>query len=148
MGHRPGFHPTWTHFIDETLPAIEMRLGRTIYDPRCGKNWDVGQAVCAEAYGPDWMNSQGFLHDNELPVSEPVPQIGLDAAQRILTQDGWWNEKESKGDEPKGCWECAKLRRELRIYRRAWRRVCFFSGLGPVRAAIMREARAKERKRR
>lgn len=54
------------------LDQITTRLGSSVFDARCEKWWDIGQAVCAEAYGPNWMEHETFIEwsqkdDDEAP---------------------------------------------------------------------------------
>ena len=89
---RFGFHPTWNHYIDVMLEEIANIYGGSIYDSRCGKSWDVGQAVCAEQFGIDWMNSPEFRRINEMPPEERIDPGITAAAQRLI--DGvYWCEK-------------------------------------------------------
>ncbi|MCP4100365.1 MAG: hypothetical protein GY750_16630, partial [Lentisphaerae bacterium] len=60
-------------------------MGSTIIDKRCGKAWDVGQAICAEAYGPDWMNDDELNAANELDDTEPPEQHYYDCAKRMAS---------------------------------------------------------------
>jgi hypothetical protein len=86
---RIGYHSTWNHYIDVTLGEIARLYGSSIYDKRCGKSWDVGQAVCAEQYGPKWMYSPGFQEDNEVPPDLPMPSGITEAAERLIHGVEW-----------------------------------------------------------
>jgi hypothetical protein len=63
-------HKQWDDILD-FLDSIADRNGSVIHDYRCGKWWDVGQAVCAEAYGHEWSHDDVFLEWNERDDSEP-----------------------------------------------------------------------------
>lgn len=53
------------------LNDVAANLGNNVSDTRCGKNWDVGQAVCAEAYGENWMSDPVFIAWNNRDEVEP-----------------------------------------------------------------------------
>ena len=63
-------HKYWEELIDVVIPLITEKFGSSIYDPRCEKSWDPGQAFCACLYGPNWSSSEEFLEDNEIPADE------------------------------------------------------------------------------
>ena len=67
----------------EFLDRIAKNFGTSIYDSRCGATWDVGQAVCAEAYGPDWMLSDTFLLWNQKDDSEQPEPHFYECAKRM-----------------------------------------------------------------
>ena len=77
-------HQQW-HDMMAFLDSIAERLGHTIYDTRCEKNWDVGQAVCAEAYGPDWMRDPTFGEWNQKDDDEPPEPHYYECARRMAT---------------------------------------------------------------
>jgi len=82
-------HETWER-LDELIDRIGLRYGRSVKDSRCGKIWDLGQAVCAEAYGPGWNNDLRFLEDDRRVASEPAPDGLLEAAQRLVNGECPW----------------------------------------------------------
>lgn len=85
-------HHKW-HEVMSMLGDIADKHGSTIHDYRCGKNWDVGQAVCAEAYGENWMQSERFQEADKLPDSEPPDEIFYEACVRLtLTTPEWMKE--------------------------------------------------------
>jgi hypothetical protein len=86
---RFGFHSTWNYYIDVMLEEIANLYGPTIHDSRIGKNWDVGQAVCAEQFGTDWMNHPEFHRINEMPPEERIDPGITDAAQRLIDGVDW-----------------------------------------------------------
>ena len=86
---RIDYHPTWNHFIDVTLDEIATVYGSSIYDRRCGKTWDVGQAVCAEQFGPDWMSDPEFHRLSSIPPEEPIPPSIVAAAKRLIEGTDW-----------------------------------------------------------
>ena len=64
-------HKKWFDVV-VFLDKIIDNLGSSIFDKRCKKIWDAGQAICAEAYGPNWMENETFIEwdqkeDPELP---------------------------------------------------------------------------------
>lgn len=63
-------HGDWK-IVMECLDKIAENLGHTIHDSRCGNSWDVGQAVCAEAYGPNWDDDPVFNEWNQKDEDEP-----------------------------------------------------------------------------
>jgi len=85
-------HPTWDHLI-ALVDRITDRFGGVIHDSRCAKRWDAGQAVCAEAYGPDWMHNPDFLDTDARPEGEPCPIEMLAAATRLLRGECAWTQE-------------------------------------------------------
>jgi len=87
-------HSTWDRIASKYQRAGIDELadiyGHSLFDPRCGKTWDAGQAICAEAYGPDWNNSPQFKAIDSLPDSEPAPPEMLDALARLLANETDW----------------------------------------------------------
>lgn len=77
-------HPSWRRHWNLLLEAQE-KLGSSIYDNRCGKTWDIGQAECAELYGPDWMNDPQYKIDNEVSEYEPVPEHIMACAVKLAS---------------------------------------------------------------
>lgn len=75
-------HRQWDEVI-KFLDSIQERLGASIIDTRCGKVWDVGQAVCAEAYGPDWMQNKLFIEWNQKSDDEPPEPHYYDCAKKM-----------------------------------------------------------------
>ena len=75
-------HHTWD-MLSDRVGQIAERLGCAILDNRCGKRWDPGQAICAEAYGPDWWMDPEFRRVDQLGDDERAPQSSLDAAERL-----------------------------------------------------------------
>ena len=63
-------HKRW-YDIEVFLDSIVDNIGSSIYDKRCGKVWDVGQAVCAEAYGENWMEDEIFQEWDQKDDDEP-----------------------------------------------------------------------------
>jgi hypothetical protein len=87
-------HYQWKLAI-EYLDKVVENLGGSIHDTRCGKNWDPGQAMCAEAYGPDWMNNKTFIKWNNKDDDEPPEPHYLECAKRMA--EGYipdWVERE------------------------------------------------------
>jgi hypothetical protein len=72
-------HRKWK-IIDIWLQQIEKNIGNFVYDKRCGKSWDAGQAVCAEAYGPNWSRSAIFREWDQKDDSEPPEPLYYDVA--------------------------------------------------------------------
>lgn len=66
-------HSTWQYLIGWTS-RMGNKYGGTVYDSETGKTWDWGQAICREMYGPDWMKSEHFHRDEEIPPDEPAPR--------------------------------------------------------------------------
>lgn len=89
-------HASWDE-LDRLIGEIAAKHGGRLADPRAGKCWDPGQAVCAEMYGPHWGSDPRFLIDSALPDSEPTPPGALEAAQRLLDRDEPFPEE--AGDE-------------------------------------------------
>ena len=75
-------HCDW-YVVMRHLDNIAFHLGRSIHDTRCGTWWDVGQAVCAEAYGPDWMNDETFNEWEQKDDSEPPEPRFMESAKRM-----------------------------------------------------------------
>jgi hypothetical protein len=87
-------HKQWEEIV-QFLHRIAETLGNSIHDVRNGKNWDAGQAVCAEAYGEEWMKHPKFIEWNNKDDSEP-PEPHYYACAKIMANDGyvpWWVEK-------------------------------------------------------
>jgi hypothetical protein len=83
--------PGWIEAIKLT-DMVGRKRGGSIFDFTTNKTWDSGQAICREAYGPDWMNNPEFKEAND---AEIAPQSYLDAAKRILeNMPDWAIEKE------------------------------------------------------
>jgi hypothetical protein len=75
-------HQKWDdimNFIDDIVKC----LGGSIYDNRCGKTWDAGQAICAEAYGPNWMQNTTFQEWNLKDNDEPPEPYYYDCAKKM-----------------------------------------------------------------
>ena len=85
-------HETWRRLLDQ-IGDISEKYGPTIHDSRCGKSWDCGQALCAEAYGPEWQHTTEFARDDAVPDDEPVPVALSEAAERILRGEADWIEE-------------------------------------------------------
>jgi len=79
---RYGRHPKWDKVMDY-LDGVVEHLGSSITDKRCNKNWDPGQAICAEAYGPDWMRNPTFQEWNQKDDDEPPEPHYYDCAKRM-----------------------------------------------------------------
>lgn len=77
-------HKQWEEVLN-MLPKIRKSLGQSIYDNRCEKWWDVGQAICAEAYGPNWMNDQTFVEWDGKDDSEPPEPYYFDCAAKLAS---------------------------------------------------------------
>ncbi len=82
MGCKPG----WRVAVD-LVDEIAQQYGGQLWDFSVGKNWDPGQAVCREAYGPDWMHSPEFAIADEM---EEAPEEFLAAARRLLAGRPTW----------------------------------------------------------
>ena len=54
-----------------------------VVDKRCGKSWDPGQAVCAEAYGPKWSSDPTFIEWNGKDDDEPPEPYYYECAKRM-----------------------------------------------------------------
>lgn len=75
-------HWKWDKIM-EYLDNIAGHLGNTVHDKRCGKNWDVGQAVLAELYGPNWNNNPTFEEWNQKDDSEPPEPEFFNTAKKM-----------------------------------------------------------------
>jgi hypothetical protein len=87
-------HKKWKE-LDVLLNKIAEKIGGSIHDKRCGKNWDVGQAICAEAYGPNWMENKTFVEWNNKDDDEPPEPGYFKCAEKMA--DGYvpdWVETE------------------------------------------------------
>ena len=82
-------HESWDRFC-VLLDEINKLYDGTIYDPRSKRSWDCGQAVCAEAYGPDWGDHPEFKAINALGDEAVVPQAAFDAANRLIRGESDW----------------------------------------------------------
>ena len=92
-------HRMW-YQIECYLDKITDTIGHEIYDTRCGKWWDVGQAVCAEAYGPDWQNHPIFIKWNGKDDDEPPePRFVKCAAQMAKGHVPEWTLQSEENDE-------------------------------------------------
>jgi len=88
--------PTRHKSLDDLIEIIHQivyKHGGSIFDHRCGKTWDVGQAVCAELYGVDWMNSSDFERDDAIPADKPIRVEMVEAAKRVLAGADWMKAK-------------------------------------------------------
>ena len=54
-----------TEYVVEWTSRMARRYGGIVYDDETGRQWDWGQALCREVYGPDWMNSPEFKKMDE-----------------------------------------------------------------------------------
>lgn len=63
---------TWDDVVGWTN-RMASKHGGTVYDKN-GQTWDWGQAICRDAYGSDWMNSDKFkiANDAEVPPAEMI----------------------------------------------------------------------------
>lgn len=73
--HRPkpwDWHPKWRwimYWLDHEIPD---RFGRQVFDNRCNKIWDIGQALCAAAYGPEWIKHPIYILSKDIsPYNSP-----------------------------------------------------------------------------
>jgi len=82
-------HPRWRQLV-ALIDRIADRWGGGIYDRRCGKTWDPGQAVCAEFYGPHWQDDPQFLADDQATLESPPPEGIIAAAERLLVGECEW----------------------------------------------------------
>lgn len=82
-------HESWDR-LTRSLDRVVEIYGGSIYDHRCGKTWDPGQAVCAEAYGPEWSNSEQFKRDDAASDEEPVPGVAWEALDRLVNRQSEW----------------------------------------------------------
>jgi hypothetical protein len=82
-------HPTWRVLFD-LIRQIGQTYHGSIYDYTTCHSWDPGQAVCREAYGPEWMGNPEFQVADERPDSEPAPEEAVAAAKRILAEEPSW----------------------------------------------------------
>ena len=79
-------HSDWNKAI-ELLGKIGSQFGNSFHDSRCGKIWDVGQAVCAEAYGADWMNNEKFIEMNRRNDDLPPESHYMECIEKMA--DGY-----------------------------------------------------------
>jgi len=77
-------HRQWDEIMG-FLDGIYQHLGASIHDKRCNKSWDVGQAICAEAYGPDWMHNPEFIEFDQKSDSEPPEPHFYDCAKKMAS---------------------------------------------------------------
>ena len=75
-------HQQWEDVLG-FLDKIVESLSGSIYDKRCGRTWDPGQAICAEAYGPNWMQSPTFIEWNNKDDDEPPEPYYYECAKRM-----------------------------------------------------------------
>jgi len=87
---RSDYHPDWNEMAFTLCDAVMKRYGGSIYDPRCGKCWDPGQAMCAEIYGPGWNDDPQFLRDTEIESDQPCPKHMLEGARRLAYGKSEW----------------------------------------------------------
>ena len=73
----PSDRWTWEDVIDWVV-RMGRKFGGTVWE-RGGKDWDWGQALCRDVYGPDWSKSAAFKADDGLSV--PPPAL-VEAARR------------------------------------------------------------------
>lgn len=61
------------------IVTITNELGKHykdgIYDKETGKVLDVGQALCRELYGVDWMESEDWKRDNDNDDTGPTKYV-------------------------------------------------------------------------
>ena len=86
---------TWDYLVCMTTRIARKHSG-SIRDKRAGRSWDPGQAICAEEFGPDWMNNPEFQRREQLPDSVPAYPSTISAANRVLRGECDWMEG---GDE-------------------------------------------------
>ncbi len=82
-------HESWNTLV-KLLDEIAGLYGGSVWDSRCKRTWDPGQAVCAEAYGPDWGNNAEFKAVNALGDEGPVPEAAFFAANRLIRGESDW----------------------------------------------------------
>ena len=75
-------HQKWDDIMD-FLDRIVAHLGGSIFDTRCNKSWDPGQAICAEAYGADWMDSEIFHEWNQRDDADPPEPHYYECAKKM-----------------------------------------------------------------
>ena len=87
-------HHKWDEIMG-FLDDVARHFSTSIYDKRAGRTWDVGQAVCAEAYGPDWMHNKTFIKWSNKDDSEPPEPHYYNCAKRMAQgyKPGWMEKK-------------------------------------------------------
>ena len=75
-------HPQWGIALNCVNKIVKLH-GDAIVDYRCGKIWDAGQSICAEAYGPKWYEDPVFLEWNRKPDTEPPEPHYFECAVRM-----------------------------------------------------------------
>jgi hypothetical protein len=77
-------HYKWSEVFG-FLDKIQEDNGGTIFDERCNKTWDVGQAVCAACWGVDWNESEELKNCDSLPDTEPPPEDYYAMAKKMAS---------------------------------------------------------------
>lgn len=72
------------------IDDIVNRHGGIIVDKRNNQRWDPGQAVCAQAYGPNWYKTDDFLKDDR---EDELTERWYEAAEVLATSTPDWIQK-------------------------------------------------------
>lgn len=75
-------HPDWDKCITY-FGMIQDNIGSVVRDLRCNMIWDAGQAICAEAYGEDWMRHPIFVEWNKKDDTEPPEPHYFETAKKM-----------------------------------------------------------------
>jgi len=84
-----GIHPKWQQVL-EWVDQIARRYEGELYDSRVGRSWGPGQAICAEAYGPDWIHSEEFKRADTVGLDEAPDEELYQAAKRLVQGPPPW----------------------------------------------------------
>jgi len=76
-------HKKWQEINGEFVPNIVKYFGGKIRDKRNNKCYDPGQAICAETYGPDWMNNPEFWKIDGLSIEDAPEDKFYESAKKM-----------------------------------------------------------------
>lgn len=76
-------HPR-THMMLTLLHQLEKKYGPSVYDQTAGREWDWGQAVCREAYGPRWTTDTIPVTPTENDIKVAQAMLGTLPAWAIV----------------------------------------------------------------
>ena len=87
-------HHTWQWLID-WCGRMAAKYGGTVYDGN--KRLDWGQAMCRQAFGPDWMNDDDFKSFDNSSSDEPASGYVIEVCKRW--ESGEWPQWAKAGDK-------------------------------------------------
>jgi len=80
-----------TAWVIGWIDRMAAKYGGVLHDRETGRQWDWGQALCRQMYGPDWYNQADWAAADDAP---DVPAEAISAA-KAWESGGWpaWAEQ-------------------------------------------------------